>query len=139
MVHWTSSINISNHNKIVSVHKYHLGCETNISSHKKIYFSEPRIYYENKKIWKDINCWCIVIYLGYKFCQVKRTLYIKYTLNSILQKLKFFTTVYWKLVLKIQFYLMNLVYKNCLIDNITKLFIIELIKYRNRLIYLIEN
>ena len=28
MVHGTSSININNHNKIVSVHKYHLGLET---------------------------------------------------------------------------------------------------------------
>ena len=34
---------------------------------------------------------------------------------------------------------MNLVYKNCWIDNITKLFIIELTKYWNHLIYLIEN
>ena len=33
--------------------------------------------------------------------------------------------------------MMNLVYKNCWVDNITKLFIVELTKYLNCLIYLL--
>ena len=50
MVHWTSSININNHNKIVSVHKYHLGPQTWIFQVTEISFSHnPKIYYENKK------------------------------------------------------------------------------------------
>ena len=49
MVHWTSSININNHNKIVSVHNYHLGRETWIFQVTKISISQnPRIYYEDK-------------------------------------------------------------------------------------------
>ena len=54
------------------------------------------------------------------------------------------TSIYRNNILKIgiiqyKFYLLNLAYKNCSIDNITKLFIMELIKYQNCLIYLIEN
>ena len=101
MVHWTFSININNHNKIVYVHKYHLGRETLICHVTKITISQnTRIYYENKNARKHINSWwtcywslhmieiintethCgIYIYIRYKFCQVNRTLYIKYTRN----------------------------------------------------------